>query len=36
VPGLEEMKAQTPMAEPVYEGTLNLPIFDRFMLIGHR
>jgi hypothetical protein len=36
VDDLEQMKAQTPMSELVYEGTLRLPIFDRFMLIGYR
>jgi len=36
VSGVEEMKAQTPMTEVLFEGALRLPIFDRFMLIGHR
>lgn len=33
---VEQMRAQTPMSELLYQGTLQLPIFDRFMLIGHR
>jgi SAM-dependent methyltransferase len=33
---LDEMKAQTPLSEPLYAGVLRLPIFDRFMLIGYR
>jgi hypothetical protein len=33
---LDQMKAQTPLSKLLFEGTLRLPIFDRFMLIGHR
>lgn len=33
---LEEMKSQTPLGDLRFEGTLPLPIFDRFMLIGRR
>lgn len=36
VRGLEEMKVQTPLSRLLYEGVLQLPIFDRFMLIGYR
>jgi hypothetical protein len=36
VEDIEQMKAQTPMSELLYQGTLKLPIFDRFMLIGYR
>ncbi len=34
--GIEEMKRQTPMSELVFAGTLQLPVLDRFMLIGRR
>lgn len=36
VEDIEQMKAQTPMSELLYQGTLKLSIFDRFMLIGYR
>lgn len=36
VQNLQEMKTQTPLAEPWYEGVLPLSLFDRFMLIGRR
>jgi hypothetical protein len=36
VRSLEEMKAQTPLAEILFEGVLPLPLFHRFMLIGIR
>ncbi len=36
VKNLEEMKAQTPFTRLQFAGVLPLPIFDRFMLIGHR
>jgi SAM-dependent methyltransferase len=36
VQDLGQMMAQTPLSELLYEGTLRLPIFDRFMLIGYR
>ncbi|MXM64272.1 hypothetical protein GR925_12650 [Streptomyces sp. HUCO-GS316] len=36
VKDLDEMKAQIPLSEMLYEGVLRLPIFDRFMLIGYR
>jgi hypothetical protein len=36
VRSVDEMKAQTPLAEILFEGALPLPLFDRFMLIGHR
>lgn len=36
VSSTEEMKAQTPMTTVLYEGSLRLPIFDRYMLIGYR
>jgi SAM-dependent methyltransferase len=36
VQSLDEMKAQTPFSRLLFEGVLPLPIFDRFMLIGHR
>jgi hypothetical protein len=36
VDGVEDMKAQTPMSEVLYEGVLPLSLFDRFMVIGRR
>lgn len=36
VSSVEEMAAQTPMSRVVYRGTLDVSIFDRFMLIGYR
>ena len=36
VRNLEEMKAQTPLAETWFEGVLPLSLFDRFMLIGRK
>jgi SAM-dependent methyltransferase len=36
VQSLQEMKAQTPFSRLLFEGVLPLPIFDRYMLIGHR
>lgn len=36
VKSLDEMKAQTPLSGLLFEGVLPLPIFDRYMLIGHR
>ena len=36
VKDVDEMKAQTPLSELLYAGALQLPIFDRFMLIGYR
>lgn len=33
---LDQMRAQTPLSELLFEGSLQLPTFDRFMLIGHR
>ena len=36
VDDVEQMKAQTPMSELLFQGELKLPIFDRFMLVGRR
>ena len=36
VQSVDELAAQTPLTETLYQGVLHLPIFDRFMLIGHR
>jgi len=33
---VEEMKGQTPLSQVLFEGTLQLPVLDRFMLIGRR
>ncbi len=33
---VEEMKGQTPPSQVLFEGTLQLPVLDRFMLIGRR
>jgi SAM-dependent methyltransferase len=32
----DQMKSQTPMSRVLFEGTLPLGLFDRFMLIGYR
>lgn len=36
VNSLEEMKAQAPMSELLYEGVLEFPQYNRFMLIGKK
>ncbi len=36
VDDVEQLEAQTPMSRRLYSGTLELSIFDRFMLIGYR
>lgn len=36
VRSLDEMKAQTPLSEILFEGVLSLSLFNRFMLIGIR
>jgi hypothetical protein len=36
VDDVEQMTTQTPMSELLFQGVLQLPIFDRFMLIGYR
>lgn len=36
VNSLEEMKAQAPMNEILFEGVLQFPRYDRFMLIGRK